>query len=125
MRQAAYLGLCGFICLFFIARDLWISPDPASLPRDAFFAVCIGLGLVSWLANRFLYFKSAAMLAGAVASAIKGVHRSTDGRNAIAILYAILFLFFIGELIDAIVGIVKQKRAAPGPLREADQSSKI
>jgi hypothetical protein len=57
------------------------------------------------------------MLAGAVASAGKGF-TGANGRPAMVIVYAILFFLFIGELIAAIGGIVKQKKAASGPLGE-------
>jgi hypothetical protein len=114
------------MCLLVFARDLWISPDPANLPNDIFLAIGVGVaGIVGWLANRYLYVKSAALLAAAVASARIGIHMSADGRNLTVVLYAFMFFFFIGELITAIVGIVKQQRATSGLLREAGQDSKM
>jgi uncharacterized membrane protein YqgA involved in biofilm formation len=108
------------MCLFVTARDLWISPDPANVPRDIFLAIAVGIaGIVGWLANRSLYLKSAVMLAAAVASVRIGVHRWADGSHATVIIYTITFFFFIGELITAINGIVKLKKAGPGSLGEA------
>jgi hypothetical protein len=123
VRQAVVPSLFGIISLFLIARILWLSPDHANLTRDIFLAIAIGLsGIVIWFANRSLYLKSATMLVGAAASAIKSF-TGADGKPWAVVIYAVLSFWFVGESIAAIGGIVKQKKAASGSLREAGPDS--